>query len=295
MSQANSTISDFGYGGLRQYRSAFHVCVWFIVTLVAIDLAINILFAYPQNPKTQPSQFQAYFEYGRSTEGQIRRMTRPEKDETAPITLAGWYNPLVIKEFTPKNPQNPIVTFYGSSQAVDLAFAVSRVSETFTPRSVGAPGATANWAYGAYLRDRGGGKSHAVVLAFQSSNLAMITTLSPMTWAIDAPMPYMADRFFLDGRQLGVIYPPYTSFDGYVAALSDPQKWSKARDFFARQDPLYNPLIFRETVLDHSSLFRLAHRAYGQHFIRNIRHAVLDQSGFRTRQRSDQNRQGDYS
>ncbi len=281
MSQANSTISDFGHRGFRQYRSAFQVGVWFVVTLVVIDLAINVLFSYPQNLRMRPSQFQAYFEYGRSTEGQIRRMTRPEKDETAPITLAGWYNPLVVKEFTPKKPENPIITFYGSSQAVELAFAVSRVSEAFTPRSVGAPGATANWAYGAYLRDRGGGKSRAVVLAFQSLNLAMITSFSPMIWAVDAPMPYMADRFFLNEGKLGVIHPPYTSYDGYVATLSDPEKWAEARSFFARQDPLYNPLSFRETVLDHSSLFRLAHRAYGQHFIRSVRHAVLDQSGYR--------------
>jgi hypothetical protein len=281
MSQSNSFAANFGYKDLRhQYGSVLHVGVWVIISLVAIDLTINLLFAYPKDPKTQPSSFQAYFDYGRSTEGQLRRMTRPGRDQTAPITLAGWYNPLQVKEFIPKKPQSSIVTIYGASHSVNLATALGRVSDRFTPRSVGGPGATSNWEYGAYLRDRGGGKSHAVVLSFQSSTLAMITTLSPMTWNSDAPKPYTADRFLLDGNQLQVIQPPYTSFEGYVATLDDPQKWSIARDFFAEYDPLYNSWIFRENILDHSSLFRLVRRAYGQHVIRNIKHAVLDQSGF---------------
>ena len=156
MSQPNSFAANFGYMDLRhQYGSALHVGVWFIISLVAIDLAINILFAYPKDPKTQPSHFQAYFEYGRSTEGQLRRMTRPGRDQTAPITLAGWYNPLQVKEFTPKNPQSHIVTIYGASHSVNLATALGRVSDRFTPRIVGGPGSTSNWAYGAFGQSRG--------------------------------------------------------------------------------------------------------------------------------------------
>jgi len=278
----NSFTAYFGYVDLRrQYGSALHVGVWFIICLVAIDLALNILFAYPKDPRTPPSRLQAYFEYGRSTEGQLRRMTRPEKAQTAPITLSGWYNPLQVKEVTPKKPESPIVTIYGASHSVNLAIALERVSDRFTPRSVGGPGATSNWAYGAYLRDQGGGKSHAVVLTFQSSTLAMTPSLSPMTWNFASPMPYTSDRFLLEGNQLQVIHPPYTSFDDYVATSGDPQKWAAARDFFSQYDPLYNPWIFRETILDHSSLYRLAHRAYAQHTSRSIQHAVLDQSGFR--------------
>ncbi|HZS53656.1 MAG TPA: hypothetical protein VFA65_04580 [Bryobacteraceae bacterium] len=264
----------------HRYGSTLHVFLWFIISLATIDLAINILFAYPKDPKTQPTSFQAYFDYGRSTEGQLRRMTRPEKDQTAPITLAGWYNPLQVKEFAPKTLQSSIVTIYGASHSVNLATALGRVSNRFTPRSVGGPGATSNWAYGAYLRDRGGGKSYAVVLSFQSSTLPMITSLSPITWNSDAPKPYTADRFLLDGNKLRVIQPPYTSFDSYVETLDDPQKWSMAREFFSKHDPFYNSWVFRENLLDYSSLFRLVRRAYAQHVVRDIKHSVLDQSGF---------------
>src|SRR5262249_36404654 len=71
--------------------------------------------------------------------------------------------------------------------------------------AVAAPGATTNWAYGAYLRYRGG-KSHAFVLTFQSANLPMIMTLCNMTWVIDLPMPYTSDRFIQDSSQLGLIH-----------------------------------------------------------------------------------------
>jgi hypothetical protein len=277
----NAKMSKHEIANPSTQACTLRVAAWFCLTLLIIDLGINIVFAYPQNPAiANPPQFQAYFEYGRSMEGQLARMTRPYRAETAPITLAGWYDPLQVSDYPARLPQNPIVTIYGASHAVNLANALSRVSERFTPRAVGAPGATGNWAFGAYLRDLGGGKSHAAVLELQSSNLPMIVSLSPMMWSIGSAMPYTAYRFVLDGERFGVIHPPYTSFEGYVDAFGDARKWAAMREFFAKNDPLYNALIFRETVFDHSVLFRLSHRAYANSVMRSIRRAAIDQTGF---------------
>src|SRR5262245_36525152 len=114
-------------------------------------------------------------------EGKLARMTRPDRSETAPITLAGWYEPLRVEQPKGEAPEYTF-TFYGMSHAVQRAFALGRTSNRFFPRIVGGPGATANWAYGAYLRDRGGRRSRAVVLGLMSANLPMITTMSPITW-----------------------------------------------------------------------------------------------------------------
>ncbi|HEY5503836.1 MAG TPA: hypothetical protein VIK28_01665, partial [Sedimentisphaerales bacterium] len=168
----------------------------------------------------------------------------------------------------------------GMSHAVQLAHALGRVSSAYTPRVVGAPGATANWAYGAYLRDRGGLKSRAVVLAFMSANLPMITTMSPMTWNIGFPMPYTADRFFVGKGKLQVVHPPYESFEQYVDTFSDPKKWAAACEVFAKNDTMYNSFIRRASILDHSSLLRLIRRAHGQRLERNAGVGVLDQTGF---------------
>jgi hypothetical protein len=281
MNQLNSFTSSSDNMKPRRVGIAIYTAAWVVIGLVVIDILINLVFAYPTDPKvTNPSRLRLYFEYGRSTEGQLARMTRPDRVQTAPITLSGWYEPLEVGEF-PAKSQGSIVTFYGMSHAVRLAHALGRTSDTLTPRTVGAPGAPSNWSYGAYLRDRGGGKSRAAVLAFMSHSLPMITTVSAMTWSFDLPMPYTTDRFFLDNNQLRVVHPPYASFERYVEAFSDPAKLSSLREFLAENDTMYNSFIMRASVLDHSALFRLIRRAYGQRFLRNSRKAVLDNSGFR--------------
>jgi hypothetical protein len=280
MNQLNSSISNSNTTNLRRVGPAVHVVVWVLIGLVVIDIAINILFAYPRNPKViDPPRLPLYFEYGRSVEGHLSRMTRADRSQTAPITLSGWYDPLEVEEF-PSKSQDKIVSFYGFSHAVRLGHALRRVSDQFAPRIVGAPGATSNWAYGAYLRDRGAGKSYAAVLAFMSANLPMITTMSPMTWNIGLPMPYTADRFFLDGSKLRVVHPPYASFEQYVDAFYDPLKWSAALTIFSKNDSMYNSFLMRENILDQSSLFRLVRRAYGQRLARSERRAVLDETGY---------------
>jgi hypothetical protein len=260
--------------------SALRLGAWVIIGLVAIDTLINIVFSYPRDPKElNPGRLQSYFDYGRSQEGKLRRMTRPEKSETAPITLAGWYDPLQVGE-PPANSGKRIVTFYGMSHAVNLAHALGRTSKTYVPRIVAGPGATANWSYGAYLRDRGGGTSRAVVLALMSGNLPMINTQTALTWNTDFAMPYTGDRFVLKDGQLQAIHPPYSSFDQYVQALYDQKKWAEALDEFAKYDSIYDAFIVRASFLDHSAFVRLFRRAYAQRIIRDARHAVLDRRGF---------------
>jgi hypothetical protein len=282
MSQLNLSTSNFDRPSSRpEAASATRVAAWVAVSLVAIDALINLAFAYPIDPKiTNPSWVRAYFEYGRSVEGKLERMTRTNPSDTAPITLTGWYDPLRVDE-SPSAMQRSIVTFYGMSHAVRLAYALARTSNRFSPRVVGAPGATANWSYGAYLRDRGGGKSRAVVLALMSANLPMITTMSPMTWNLDFPMPYTADKFYLDGGQLKVVHPPFTSFEQFVQTFMDPKKWGAACSVLAKNDSMYNSFIMRGSIFDQSSLFRLIRRAYGQFFLRGERRDVLDRAGFR--------------
>jgi hypothetical protein len=265
----------------RSLADSIHVLAWVVISLVMIDVFINTVFAFPSDPKiTNPSRLRLYFDYGRSTEGKLARMTRDDPSQTAPITLSGWYEPLQVIE-APTAPEKPIVTIYGMSHAVRLAEALTRTSDRFSSRSVGAPGATTNWSYGAYLRDRGGGKSRAVVLALMSVSLPVITAMSPLTYNYDFAEPYTSDRFYLDGGQLRVAQPPFASFKEYVQAFDDPKRWAAARDVFARYDPSYNRLLFRTNICDHSSLCRLIRRAYAQRVSRDQRRNVLDANGFR--------------
>jgi hypothetical protein len=279
-----SQLSSFIFSSDRKKPACTHTTIllgaWVFIGLVVIDTFINVVFSYPGDPKVlNPSQLQSYFDYGRSQEGKLRRITRQDKTQTAPITLAGWYDPLEIRE-PATNSTDKIVTFYGMSHAVNLADALGRVSDRYVPRVVGAPGATANWAYGAYLRDYGGGTSSAVVLAIMSGNLAMINTMSAITWNASVAMPYTADRFLLDDGELKVVHPPYASFDQYVQTFYNDKKWSEALRVFAKYDSMYDSFIVRDSILDHSAFFRLLRRAYAERIIRETRHAVLDRTGY---------------
>jgi hypothetical protein len=281
VNQRSSSIFNSNRTLLRQAVPMIFLVIWTVLALVAIDVLINVVFLYPNDPKfTDPSRMQLYFEYGRSAEGQLSRMTRKSRSETAPITLVGWYEPLEVVE-EPSKSNASVVSFYGASHTVRLANALGRASDRFSFRMVGAPGATSNWSYGAYLRDRGGRKSRAVVLAFNSNNFAMISSFSPTIWSVDYPMPYTADRFYLESSRLRVLHPPYTSFDQYVHTFYDPAAWSAALDFFSKNDPFYNSFIVRASVLDHSALWRLFRRAHDQKLLRDLQKSVLDQSGFR--------------
>jgi len=262
------------------FAGAIRQGIWIFIGLAIVDALINFAFPYPSDPKNiHPSTLQAFFDYGRSTEGKLARMTRLDPAKTAPITLAGWYEPLVVKEEPPK-PGTQIVTIYGMSHAMRLAEALARVSKRYVPRAVGAPGGPANWAYGAFLRDQGVRKGRVAVLALWSRNLPMVTSMAPMTWSTDLPEPYTADRFFLKNGALEAMHPPYDSFEGYAHTFFDQKKWAQARQTFAATDPMYNSFVMRASILDHSALFRLLRRAYAQRIHRDARHKVLDSSGY---------------
>lgn len=261
-------------------RRAATILLWVMGWLIALDVATNVLFAYPRDPKaTSASQLQLYFDYGRSMEGKLARITRADPDQTAPITLAGWYQPLKAVEHG-TGRKGETVTIYGMSHAVRLAEALERTSPRFHARSVGAPGATANWSYGAFLRDADRSGSKAVVLAIMSSTLPMITTMSPLTWNISFAMPYTADRYYATPEGLRVARPPYDSFDGFVAAFQDPGRWKAARQVLRQHDAMYDDLLVRASPLDHSALVRLLRRAYQQRQQRMIAEGVITPRGF---------------
>lgn len=273
MNPPNSSISSSDMGERRRVLTLF---AWIMAGLLCIDAFVGIAFAFPSDPRTiNPPRIALFFDYGRSTEGRLRRMVRADPAATAPITLSGWYEPLTALNRRPK-PNALKITIYGMSHAVRLADALDRVSPTLQVRSLGAPGATTNWSYGAFLRDKGNRDSKVVVLAIMSSTLSTITTMSPMTWNSTYPMPYTQDRFILSGERLSVIRSPYENFSDFVKSFQDPQRWNTTLGLFAKYDSRYDPILFRETMLDHSVIVRMLRRAYGQKIDREGRGKVLD-------------------
>ena len=279
---SSTSSSDTAAGSSSAGRLKWLVFLWVLVWLAVIDLAVGWAFAYPDDPRdTAPGALSLYFDYGRSSEGRLRRATRADPERSAPITLAGWYDPIEAKE-RPGDAGGTAIAVYGMSHAVRLADALHDVAPHYRVRSVGAPGATANWSYGAFLRDRDRSESKVAVLAIMSSTLPMILSATPMNWNTSFAIPYSADRFFVgqDGRQLRRTAPPYESFAAYAQTLEDPVAWRKALRQFDRTDPFYDPLLVRETFLDSSVVVRLMRRGLAQRRDRAWRENVLTSEGF---------------
>lgn len=260
---------------------ALKVALWALGGLFVLDVLANLAFPFPSNPRmTSPSPVALYLDYGRSMEARLRRATRAEPAAAAPITQAGWYDPLIATTRPPK-PDSIPVTIYGMSHAMRLGDALHARSPQLSVRTVGAPGATLNWSYGAFLRDRNRGQSGVVVLAVMSSTLPMITSPAPMNWNTSFPLPYTADRFVMRKGELAVVHPPYESYRDYVRTLADRDAWERALAFFDRVDPYYDAWLVRRTWLDNSTLVRLSRRAWAQRRERALRAEVLDSHGFR--------------
>ena len=157
----------------KRSLSAF---LWGIFYLAMIDLAVNLIFPYPKDPRNiAPSTIQQYFEFGRSIEGKYARMTRKTNDESAPIVSSGWLENQEDHFITKDRDYSdkPIVTVYGMSHAFYLADDMAKIDNTLTIRAFCAPAAVPPWSFTAYSIDKERQHSNVVILAVLTSGVPL--------------------------------------------------------------------------------------------------------------------------
>ena len=250
---------------MRKRASMVSMVAWMAGYLAIIDVAVNIIFPFPRSPRSvNTPELIRFFEYGRSVEGKLARMTRTTDEESSPVLKTGWISEprvRVVSEGT-GSPDRPTITIYGMSHSVQLANDMARIDPSMPIRSVGAPGAVPSWSYSAYLSDRDRYHSGVVILAVMTKGVPYICTTSGATNHFDSVWPYTYPRLILQGDRLISIPPPFLSLDGYRANFFDPSKWQRYVDWLRIYDRHYDPVLYRRTALDHSSLFRMLRRAY---------------------------------
>ena len=93
MNLANLYISHFEVSVMikRIVINKLTTIIWFCIFIVIIDISINLVFRYPENNEVkQPSAFQLYFEYGRSSEGKLKRQIKKDGSVSGDIVNVGW-------------------------------------------------------------------------------------------------------------------------------------------------------------------------------------------------------------
>lgn len=260
--------------------------LWIILYLILIDVAVNIVFRYPPDPKnTSPSALQLFFEYGRSVEGKLSGMTRLSAEESASIINSGWI--LKDKQEWEAEKLNlkdkPIVTIYGMSHAVLLGEDMAKLDNNFHIRLIGAAGGVPNWAYVAYLFDKERIHSDVVILAIMTRGVALIGTTSGATNHFDTVTPYTYPRFYLKNGSLEAVMPPFISLSGYREYFYNKHKWAVYKNWLKKNDKYYDPILFEKNIFDQSSLFRMLRRAYAYSASRKKESRVYDDlKGFNT-------------
>ena len=260
------------------------VAGWIVAWLIAVDVAINLFFAYPQAlPETgQPGRLPAFFDYGRSAEGKVRRILGKDNTTAWPIAFAGHLGaPRDTLPSVATGSQEMLVAVYGMSHANRLGRAVQRTHDNVAVRLVTAPGATANWAYAAFETDRPLRKADAVVLGILTSNVPMLRSMTPMAWAFEQPYAYLQPIFKPDGDGLREIGPGgLLTIESVRATFADPGALSGFLELLAANDPYFDPYLFRRKILDRSALARLVRRSQARRLQRRLAAEVLTPDGF---------------
>jgi hypothetical protein len=264
-------------------RGALWVVLWTVLCLLAADLVTSRAFRPPQRLTVEPSTLQRYFEYGRSTEGKLRTMVRPDDDSSAPIVVAGWLqNPeFALGRTRAEQPDHLLVAAYGQSFTQHVIDSVMRLDPRVEARLQGGPGAPLSHSYALYQRDRRAHQAQVVVIGILASVLPQLVTLTPMTWGFEAPTPYMYPRYRLVRGQLQEFPVPLETLEDLRAVLANPARWAAFRGLLATEDAAFDGLTFDRNLFDHLALGRMVRRALGHQHQADFIARYHDASGFK--------------
>jgi hypothetical protein len=258
------------YGQIPGLKAAkYHrilILFWIVSYLGGIDIAINYFAQFPEDPQTNPPSFlQSYFEYGRSVEGKLDRMTKHEEGKSAGILGYGWLEDRGYERLPKKAGGNQtLVAVYGMSHAKLLAEALTKVDNTYVIREITAPGAPANWSFAAYEKDRGHHEAKVVILGIMTDNVPYLSSTAGTTSYFDMSHPYTFPRCSFEGGQLKQTWPPFFTGEEFREYFFSAKKWGEYRDWLKKNDKFYDAFLFRRSVTDVSALLRVLRRAYSE-------------------------------
>jgi len=259
------------------------IALWILFYVVLIDASINVAFRYPQDPQViDPTFLQDYFEYGRSVEGKLAVMTKKSESESAPKVRGGWLKSdkhTSLPNRTSK-PDEVLVALYGMSHTECLWEAMQKLNEKYLIRGFMSAGATPNWAYAAYELDNGRHKADAVVLGLMTEGVSLVTSTTGMTAYFDNSYPYTFPRYSVRNGAFSVSYPPFMDAKKFIQYFYDEKRWDEYRKWLVKNDKWYDQLLFRKSLLDHSSFVRLLRRAYSEREKQKIVGSVYNGAGF---------------
>lgn len=262
-------------------RDLLATALWTAVFLVAADLGLGLAFRMPADPTRPPAPVAQYFDFGSSIEAKTRRMVGEREADTAPSALSGWLEPPAAGGAS-RVPGRRLVTAYGQSFTFQVTGPMAKLDTSLVLRTLGGPASPASHGYALWEADRRRVRSDVAILGVLASSVRGIDATSAATWQFEAPPLYTYPRYRVEADGRPIAAPPLVrSLADLRGALADPARWRAWEAQLARDDDWYDPLLWRASWLDRSSLAKLLRRAWAQRAQRARLARLHDRRGFR--------------
>ncbi|UUX96833.1 hypothetical protein [Aquabacterium sp. J223] len=267
-------------------RAVLQVVAWTLLFAALIDVAINLAFRVPADPRQKPGTLANYFEYGRSVEAKLRRSLGPDDERAADIAVAGWIDRDCTRAVKGE-PGRTTIAFYGMSFSNQVGDALAELDPSVHTVYFAGPSAPPNHSMGCFhLRqakagDAGDDPASVQVLGVLASSVKGLLSMTGATTGFEGPAPFTYPRYRLDDQgRLQATQPLVRSTADWREVMADPQRWGAFKQQLAQHDRFYDPLLFDAGVGDRSAIVRMLRRAWAQHSSRDLADSVLGPDGF---------------
>lgn len=264
--------------------------LWVMAWLILFDLAVGLGVRRSEAMANgRPSALASYFEYGRSIEGKLDKLTAMEPDAQAQrILQAGWLNPPQGNRLPslPREGSDLLVAVYGQSFAFHASNEAARIDGRWTLRLLGGPGAPPSHSFAALKTDAPLRKADVVVFGILASSVSKMESISGLSGSFEHPAPYTFPRYWLEDGSLREELPLISSEREFRSAFSAQSPvWLQFKNQLATNDQGFDPLIFDRSTLDGSVIARLLRRSWVAHTQDYERGVYARDKGFETRSR----------
>ena len=263
--------------------AARHLAVlfWALVSLAVLDIAVGAMARMPVDPRVQPSSLQRYFDYGRSIEGKLRAMVKPEDERSGPIVVAGWIDSS-CRRTVPKVAGTLGISIFGNSFSGQLSDSLRKLDPNVSLEEYLGPGAPPSHSYSCFVKESSfGGDRHDIqIIGVTASSLPRMEQIWGVTTSFEYPQPFTFPRYRLgpDGS-LVAHEPSVRSPDDLRRILSDQARWDDWLTELKANDYFYVHALTAEDPADRSLIGRMVRRGFGQYVDRNRMAKLRGQDG----------------
>jgi hypothetical protein len=236
---------------------------WMLFALTLFDISLGVIFRNPADPRVEPSKIQRYFDYGRSIEGKLHALVKPDDGRSAPIVVAGWIDKECHR--TVANAAGSIgISIFGNSFSGQLA---DVLSQFVSVESYLGPGAPPNHSYACFVKENsfGGDHNQVQIMGITASSLSRMESIWGTTTSYEYPQPFTFPRYRLgpDG-ELTSHEPSVRSPDDLRRILSDHTSWNAWLSELEAEDYFYVRGLVAADLADKSVIGRMIRRGFGQ-------------------------------